>query len=578
MVKLTENFIMKLKSVCNISSVISNYVNLKFSGKNKKCCCPFHSEKTPSFVVFEETESFYCFGCGVGGDVITFIEKIENLDYIAAVKFLAKYAGLNIPEENFTDKNDKLRCKILELNKIAAKFYFENLKTPEGKKGLIYFLKERGLSKGTIIKFGLGFALNEWSSLKEHLNKKGYSNEEILKSNLIVKTRNGSFCDKFRNRVIFPIIDLKGDVIAFGARSLSKENLPKYLNSADTLVFKKSFNVFGLNFAKNSRFENVILCEGYLDVLTLHQYGFTNAVATLGTALTKEQVRLLNRHAKEVVLAYDMDVAGRIAAKRAFSLFDEVGIRVRILNFSNAKDPDEFVRKFGARKFKEKLNSAMVMEKFQLEELKKKYDIKDLEQKRRFINDYCRIVAAFKDPIKKEIYVGELCTSLNLDKYVVLNHIKHLTRKILKRREKGFNLFRNGLKKQNIPIKVIKAEEGVLRFLFFNPDKVSLIRSSVKETYFNLKWHEKLFVFLINSIDLKKELNISILHEILTEEEFGDFTKIINSKELYRNMITEFYDFIDVLKKYYEEKNQNVEEMSLKDLEEERKKKAYLKR
>ncbi len=491
---------------------------------------------------------------------------------------MAKYAGINLEDENFTSEKEKMRCKILEMNKLAAKFFFENLKKPEGKKGLEYFLKERSLKKEILIKFGLGFALDEWDSLKKHLNEKGFSNEEILKSNLIVKTKNGNFCDKFKNRVIFPIIDLKGDVIAFGARSLSEKNLPKYLNSSDTLVFKKSFNVFGLNFAKNSKFENFVLCEGYLDVLTLHQNGIANAVATLGTALTKEQVRLLKRYAKEIVLAYDMDSAGKIAAKRAFAIFDEAGVRVKVLNFLNAKDPDEFVKKFGVTKFKEKLKAAVIMEKFQLQALNEKYDLKDLEQKRKYIADYCNIIANFKDPIKRDIYVGELCSRFNLDRYVVLNYIKILIKRSTKNKDNRFKLVGIGLKSQKKQTKLIKAEEGVLRFLYLNQDKASIIRKEVKKEYFSIKWHETLFSFLLNCADEKKNLNLTILHEVLNEEELSIFTKIVNSKDIYNNMLTELYDFIDVLKTYFEEKNQKIEEMSLQDLEEKRKKKAYLKR
>lgn len=250
MVKLTQGYILRLKSMCDIEFVVSNYVELKFSGKNKKCCCPFHSEKTPSFVVFKETASFFCFGCGVGGDVITFIEKIENLDYVCAVKFLAKMCGIEPPEEFKEDFKSGLRSKILEINKEAARFFHENLFKKEGKEGLEYLTKTRGLTKNTIIKFGLGYSLNGWDFLKKHLKEKGYSYEEIEKSDLILKSKNATFYDKFRDRVMFPIIDLNGFVVGFGARSIKKQNMPKYLNSADTLAFKKSLGLFGLNFAK----------------------------------------------------------------------------------------------------------------------------------------------------------------------------------------------------------------------------------------------------------------------------------------------------------------------------------------
>lgn len=583
MVKISEEFIFRLKTICDITSVVSNYVELKFSGKNKKCCCPFHSEKTPSFVVFEETDSFYCFGCGAGGDVITFIEKIENLEYIEAVKFLCKMAGLPFPEEGVDDLKVKKKEKILQINKVAARFFFENLKKKEGLQGLKYLVRNRGIKKSTIIKFGLGFALNSWNSLKDHLKDCGYTYEEIEEANLIVKSKNGGFYDKFRNRVIFPIIDLKGDVVGFGGRSLDENFGPKYLNSSDTLVFKKSFGVYSLNFAKNSRLNEFLLCEGYFDVLTLHQNGFDSAVATLGTSLTKEQARLLKRSKKDIVLAYDMDIPGKMAAKRASLIFKEIGIKVKVLNFNGAKDPDEYVKKYGVLKFRLAAENAITFEKLQFKTLDEKYDLNDTEQKRKYIDEFCEIISREKDSLKREIEITKICQKLFLDKFVLLNHIRRLMNKQKKIATKKFNkdliynIRKKKIKDENLPVKVVKAQEGVLRFLYYNPDKINLVKSLVDENFFNIKWQRELYCFLIKSIGKNRNLDLYIFHEVLDEKHFGEFSRIINSNIYKENILSELDDYSKILKEFKEQKL-NVLDMTPKELEEKRQEKAKLKR
>ncbi len=583
MVKISEEFIFRLKTICDITSVVSNYLELKFSGKNKKCCCPFHSEKTPSFVVFEETDSFYCFGCGIGGDVITFIEKIENLEYIEAVKFLCKMAGVPFPEEEVDDLKAKKKEKILKINKLAARFFFENLKKSEGIQGLKYLVQKRGIKKNTIIKYGLGVALNSWNSLKDHLKDCGYTYEEMEEANLIVKSKNGGFYDKFRNRIIFPIIDLKGDVVGFGGRSLDENFGPKYLNSSDTLVFKKSFGVYSLNFAKNSMLNEFLLCEGYFDVLTLYQNGFDSAIATLGTSLTKEQARLLKRNKKDIVLAYDMDMPGKMAAKRASLVFEEIGIKVKVLNFNGAKDPDEFVKKYGVLKFKLAVENAITYEKLQFKALDEKYDLNDTDQKRRYIDEFCRIISREKDSLKKEIEITKICQRLSLDKFILLNHVRHLASRQKKMATKKFNkdliynIRKKNIKGENLPIKVIKAQEGVLRFLYYNPDRIDLVKNVIDENFFNIKWHKDLYCFLIKSVEQKRNLDLYIFHEVLDESHFGEFSRIINSNIFKGNILSELDDYLKILKEFKEQKL-SVLDMTPKELEEKRQEKAKLKR
>ena len=583
MVKLTEDFIFRLKTTCDIMTVVSNYVELKSCGRNKKCCCPFHSEKTPSFVVFEATNSFYCFGCGVGGDVITFIEKIENLEYVEAVRFLAKIAGIEFKEEKISDERTKLKRKILEINREAARFFFKNLTKKEGRNGLHYLVKIRGLKKKIITKFGLGVSLDSWNSLRDYLKELGYTYEEMVACDLVLKSKSGRFYDKFRNRVMFPIIDLKGDILGFGGRRLTEDG-PKYLNSADTLVFKKSFGLYGLNVAKNSDGENFLLCEGYMDVLMLHQNGLDSAVATLGTSLTKDQARLLCRNKKDVILAYDMDNAGRIAAERANSLFKEVGITAKVLNFKSAKDPDEYVKKFGIEKFKRAVIKAEPLEKIKFRLLDNKYDLKDTEQKRKYIEEFCEIVADIKDSLKREIEIAEICQKFSLNRFTIQNYVKSLMKRKRMAAEKNLKrrlvieMAKQKKKDNGLPNKVLKAEEGILRFLFYNPDKINLINKELKEDCFKLDWHKKVFSLLKEVISKKKELDFSIFHGFDNEKFYGEIVRIINSGEIEKNTLVELKDYINVLKNYKEETKFDLDVISLEDLEEIRRKKAELKR
>ena len=341
-----DSFLQELKLRSDITEIASSYVNLKRHGRNMVGLCPFHGEKTPSFNIYTENGSFYCFGCGAGGDVITFIMKIENLDYVEAVKFLAQRAGMEMPENTYDDSLSKLRMRIYEANREAARFFHATLLSQRGQSGLNY-LRGRALSDRTIRHFGLGFADDDWNSLCNHLKNKGFSEYEIYSANLAFKRKNGNgIYDRFVNRVMFPIIDLRGNVIAFGGRIMTDEK-PKYLNTSDTPVFKKSENLFSLNNAKSSGTRTLILCEGYMDVIALNQAGFTNAVATLGTALTNEQAVLMKRYADEVIICYDADGAGQKATARAIQILRNAGLPIKILTVPSGKDPDEFIRSKG---------------------------------------------------------------------------------------------------------------------------------------------------------------------------------------------------------------------------------------
>ena len=355
---LPEQFIQEVKMNNPIDSVMSGYANLIRRGRNAVCLCPFHSEKTPSCTVYLENNSFYCFGCGTGGDVVTFIMKIENLDYIEALKFLADRAGMTFPNEENDVRAGIPKARILEMNRAAARYFHDILKnSADGEKGRRYFA-ERQLLPKTITKYGLGYAPDDWHSLANFMHSQGYKDDELVTANLCDKGRNGGVYDRFRDRVMFPIIDLRGNVIAFGGRIIDGSG-PKYLNSSDTPAFKKSMNLFSMNFAKRSDERRLILAEGYMDVISINQAGFENVVASLGTSLTQEQARLMSRYADEVIIAYDSDGAGQNATHKAINLLSAVGLKTRIIKMEGAKDPDEYIKKFGAPRFRQLLDNGI---------------------------------------------------------------------------------------------------------------------------------------------------------------------------------------------------------------------------
>ena len=366
----------------DIEQVVGAYVSLKRAGSNFNGLCPFHNEKTPSFTVFPATKSFYCFGCGAGGDAITFVMRTENLDYRSALEVLAQRAGITIPADDSADTDTIPRKRIYEMNLEAAKFFTKSLFSEEyGKEELAYLHEERGLSMATIKHFGLGFSPNNSWMLTNHMKKLGFTDEELVTGFLCGRSKNsGRTYDYFRNRVIFPIIDTSGNIVAFGGRVMD-DSKPKYLNTSDTPAFKKSRHLFALNFAKKHCEEQMLLCEGYMDVIALHAAGFENAVATLGTAITPEQARIFAKHTKKVIICYDADNAGQNAAQKAMRLLGEVGVEVRVLKLAGAKDPDEYIKKFGADSFRRTLGESKIGFDYSLEKIISAHDISLPEEK-----------------------------------------------------------------------------------------------------------------------------------------------------------------------------------------------------
>lgn len=524
-----ESFLQELKLRSDITEIASSYVNLKRHGRNMVGLCPFHGEKTPSFNIYTENGSFYCFGCGAGGDVITFIMKIENLDYVEAVKFLAQRAGMEMPENTYDDSLSKLRMRIYEANREAARFFHATLLSQRGQSGLNY-LRGRALSDRTIRHFGLGFADDDWNSLCNHLKSKGFSEYEIYSANLAFKRKNGNgIYDRFVNRVMFPIIDLRGNVIAFGGRIMTDEK-PKYLNTSDTPVFKKSENLFSLNNAKSSGTRTLILCEGYMDVIALNQAGFTNAVATLGTALTNEQAVLMKRYADEVIICYDADGAGQKATARAIDILRNAGLPIKILTVPSGKDPDEFIRSKGENgpaAFKLLIEKCGNDIEYRLMKLKENYNLNTTDGKVAFLNEAVKIVATIESPIERDVFASKLCAELEIDKNAFLEQISKV-----KRRDR-----RENIKKETRQIQAelngqsdkinrehykkprsSSAEEALLVYLINNPDYANSISERVTPDKFSNSLIKRYYEYVLSKIKSGYEPLTSVSSDFNSDE------------------------------------------------------------
>lgn len=425
--RIPKEVVEEIRQRNDIVDVISGYVNLKRAGSNYNGLCPFHNEKTPSFTVFPATQTFYCFGCSESGDAISFVMKSENLEYVAAVESLAKRAGINISKEYGEDDTSKRRRRILQMNLEAAKYFRaclfdENI----GKVGMDYLHGARKLSIPVIKHFGLGFAPNGFGGLTDHLHKKGFTDDELIEGFLCGKSqKTGRTYDYFRNRVIFPIIDTTGNVIGFGGRVMD-DSKPKYLNTSDTPAFKKSRNLFALNYARHNCSEKMILCEGYMDVIALHAAGFENAVATLGTALTNEQARMMAKYTKQVLIAYDSDEAGQRAANRAVQMLSEVGLDVRILKMNGAKDPDEYIKSYGADTFRKLLGEGRTGFEFKMDNLLAKYDINIPDQKIKAASEMCGFISEVWSDVERDVYISAAATKLGISRDGIKNDVTRL--------------------------------------------------------------------------------------------------------------------------------------------------------
>ena len=538
--RIPDEFIEELRQRNDIESVVSSYVTLKRRGSTSVGLCPFHSEKSPSFTVYPSSNSYYCFGCGAGGDPITFIRGIENLDYIEAVRFLADRCGMRMPESGYDDTMQKLRVKIYEINRAAARFFHEQLKTPEGKTGLDYF-RERELSAKTIKHFGLGYAPESWDALYKHLRGLGFTDDLIFQADLISKRKNGNgYYDRFRGRAMYPIIDLRGNVIAFGGRRINNEDksVAKYINSSDTPVYKKSTVLYALNYAKNSKHKGIILAEGYMDVIALHQAGFDNAVAACGTAFTQEQARLLSRYTDEIIVTLDADEAGQKATNRTIEILKSTGMNIRVLRVDGAKDPDEFIKKFGAGRFQALLDGANNDIEYKISAAKAKFDITTDDGKLSALKQISQVLSQTDDPIARDLYTGRVADEFGVSKDVLIRQInvmfksrlnnerkQHINKEISRpvstdrvNPEKRFNT------------RAAMAEETILALLFSDPSLYEYVFSLIKADDFVTTFNGRVYKYLCDLLENGKTPDISYFSSEFTPDEMGKIVGIFNKR------------------------------------------------
>lgn len=558
---IPDSFIAELKYASDIEQVISAYVRLTRRGKTLVGLCPFHNEKTPSFTVYPEEGHFYCFGCGAGGDVITFIRRAENLDYVEAVRLLAERAGMTLPEDE-RDEAGQWKMRLLECNRAAARFFHDTLASPAGARGLRY-LRARALGDDTIRRFGLGYAPAGWDALTSFLRSKGYSREELIEARLASGGRKGDGCfDLFRDRVIFPIIDVRGNVVGFGGRAL-EDGGPKYLNSPDTAVFKKSRNLFALEKAKQSKSPSLILAEGYMDVIALHQAGFTNAVATLGTALTAEQTGLIAKYAEEVILSYDSDAAGQKATRRAIGLFAQTGVRVRVLHMEGAKDPDEFIKRFGATRFKMLLEGSRGAVEFEIERLRGGFDLETAEGKVGFLGEFVRLMAGIPNAIERDVYIRRTAGELGVSPEAVEERVRQQRKRMRsgedRRQQRDLKMYAGAgavaakadpERERNLRFAV--AEERLLSLIMRRPEDFPYIAARIRPEQFVTSRNRRLYGALCTLFEAGRP--IEALSSVVEMEDMAYLTGLAAANAAVRPQSGEADDYIRTILSHEKEK------------------------
>ena len=561
----------------DIEQVIGSYVTLKRAGSNLNGLCPFHSERTPSFTVFPATKSFYCFGCGAGGDVITFMMRIENLDYPEAITSLAQRAGIPLPEDGEENGGTVPRKRVLQMNLEAAKFFRDRLMDERyNKEALAYLREERGLDMTIIRRFGIGFSPDNGWLLTNHMRSLGFRDDELVTAFLCGKSRNsGRSYDYFRNRVIFPIIDTAGNVVAFGGRVMD-DSKPKYLNTSDTPAFKKSRHLFALNYAKNHAEEQMLLCEGYMDVIALHAAGFQNAVATLGTAITSEQARIFAKYTKKVVITYDSDAAGQTAADKAMRLLSEVGIDVRVIRLEGAKDPDEYIKKFGADAFRRVLNESKSGFEYKMDKILSSHPPEITEERIKASGAVCELIAEVHSGVEREIYILSAAKRLGVSSESVQHDVERLRkRKQAEYRRKagrdaemqarGLNDRVNRDAAKNI--RASAAEETVLGLMLFYDEMRSLVvegKIELSADDFVTSFGKRVFLALCELEKSERGYSKAMLGQYFTPDEMGKIEQMEQTRRSYaRNDVEVLRANVEAIK---EEKEKDVASKSTGDL------------
>ncbi|MGI6778645.1 MAG: DNA primase [Acetivibrionales bacterium] len=534
-VNFSEELIEEVRIANDILEVVGEYVKLEKKGKDYFGLCPFHREKTPSFSVSPTKQMFYCFGCGRGGSVIQFIMDAENIDFIESLKLLADRARIELPEEGSGKEAAKARLRqaIMEMNKEAARFFYKMLESKEGEEARVYF-KNRGINDRTIIKFGLGYSCGEWDRLFRYLLEKGYDKSQIEKSGLILRNKRGGYYDRFRKRIMFPIFDLRGNVIGFGGRVLDSST-PKYLNSPETLVFNKRRNLYGLNFAKNSDAKELIIVEGYMDVISLQQSGITNAVATLGTALTESQGRLLMKYSEEVIISYDTDKAGQAATTRGLDLLSSIGCNVKVLIIPDGKDPDEYIRNNGVNEYQKLIKSSMPLVEYKIKCLKKHHNTDTTEDKVKFLNKAADVLAKIDNSVEREMYIKKIAGEYRITEDSLFSEVyRRIKRKAsYKTAARSFNSPVNSIVRNvegSEEDRLTHDERFILALLCVDNSLYRLIKDELSLEIFSEKKNREIAQIVFERLGNNRGIVPGELLSILDKDTANDFSRIFKKE------------------------------------------------
>ena len=558
-----QRFLDELTDRSDIVDVVSSYVSLTKKGGNYFGLCPFHNEKTGSFSVSPDKQIYYCFGCHHGGGSIQFIMEIENLSFPDAVRFLAKRANMEVPEDGGSREESRRRQRVLAVNKDAARWFYQNLSKPEGA-AVAAYLAQRKIGRRTAMNFGLGASLDSWDALLTAMQEKGYTKAELLAAGLVVSNQKGRVYDKFRNRLMFPVIDVKGDVVAFGGRVLDKSE-PKYMNTTETIVYSKRRNLYGINLAKKTKRPNFILCEGNIDVITLHQAGFDNAVASMGTALTTEQTKILSRYTKELVLCFDNDAAGQLATQKNIELLKNSEFTVRILQLPRRlvdgeyvkQDVDDFIKFQGAAAFEAVLNGSANQMDYRMEAAAAKYDLSDPEQKIAYGAEVSAIIASLSSSVEREVYAGRAAETAGLSRQAMLMEVERARRK--KRGQENRSLQRENLnaaalrqpKDRSIryaDVRSAMAEEGVVRLLLLDGQLAEKCRELDPED-FSSPLLGRMYQLLLEGWDEGRTVTAAALSAHCTPEEMSHLSGVLQKPESLSRADKALGDYIEIIQR-----------------------------
>ena len=563
--RYSEEILDEVRQSNDIVDVISQYVHLKRSGRNFFGLCPFHNEKSPSFSVSPDKQIFHCFGCGAGGNVFTFLTKIEGISFVEAVQSLAEKANIQLPtiENNMDSAREELKAKVLKVNEFAAEFYHQNLYKPQAKIAQEY-VKKRKLSNETLKSFRIGFS-GKFDELYQALHKEGFQDKEILETGLVNKNDNGRYIDRYRNRLMFPICDARGRVIAFGGRVLD-DSKPKYINSPENIVYSKGRNLFGLNVAKKGDLKRILIVEGYMDVISLHQRGITNVVGALGTALTQQQGWLLRKNSEQIILGFDSDGAGQTAIIRSVEILKNMGCDIRILQMEGAKDPDEYVIKYGNARFNNLMDKAISLIEFRAKVLKQNLNLENATDKIKFLNEIAKLISTIDNTMEREVYIERISNTYGISKeavYAEVNKISYSNSKGEKVLEKTRPVARRKIVEEKAVSDTIKNRENTILSLLLTGDLniFQIIKQNIKPEDLKYELNSKIFKKLYEEFE-KGNSNINGIIDTLSEEEQNHITSImVDDLE-----IQDYEKAIDDILKNYEKEKLNERKIDILNL------------